>query len=109
MSTPERIKIKTDLEGRPGYDALWLWFGISRASFLTMPRVLMHEMPDEWQGRMAALLNEYDATFDFHGSPEIGGSTVRLTGPNGKLIRTPPWLLDYRHPDRERIGRVRAR
>lgn len=41
--------------GGPGYDALWGWFGLSRASFLVLPRVLMHEMPDDWQLRMAAL------------------------------------------------------
>lgn len=32
-----------------GENALWLWFGLSRASWLTLPRVLMHEMPDEWR------------------------------------------------------------
>jgi len=47
---------------KKGYDKLWSWFGLSYASFLTLPRVMMHEMPDEWQGKMADLLEEWDST-----------------------------------------------
>ncbi|MEA2935040.1 MAG: hypothetical protein QOD74_1686, partial [Variibacter sp.] len=35
-----------------GWEALSRWFGLSRASFAVLPRVLMQQMPDEWQGRM---------------------------------------------------------
>ena len=28
------------------------WFGLSYASFLTLPRVLMEAMPEEWQRKM---------------------------------------------------------
>ena len=74
------------IEGR---EKLWLWFELSYASFLTLPRVLMHEMPDEWQGKMADLLNEYSEAFP--NQPDIG-SRVQITDMSGKLIPCPEWL-----------------
>lgn len=86
-----------------GYRALWGWFCLSRASFLTLPRVLMHEMPDEWQGKMTALLEEYEAAFP--NQPDIG-TRVQITE-NGKLVKTPDWILNYRHPQKSDIARLR--
>jgi hypothetical protein len=77
----------------PGYAALWGNFGLSRAAWLTLPRALMHEMPDEWQARMAALLDEFQETytniptFDVH---------VQLRA-SGRFVPLPSWL-EYRHP-----------
>lgn len=84
---------------RPGYDALWLWFGLSRASFLTLPRVLMHEMPDEWQAKMAALLREMDEAFPR--SPVRDAIVRRRSGP------WPGWLLNYRRPQSDDINQAR--
>lgn len=88
----------------PGHDELWLWFGLSRASFLVLPRVLMHEMPDDWQMRMAQLLQEYDERF-----PNIPdrGVRVQVTDRKGQLVKTPEWLVNYRHPDKEIIDQVK--
>jgi len=86
-----------------GYDRLWGWFGLSYASFLVLPRVLMHEMPDEWQDKMTSLLEEFDKTFP--NQPEIG-TTVRATK-NGKLIEMPKYLINYRHPDYGQINKLR--
>lgn len=90
-----------EIEGR---EKLWNWFGLDRASFLIIPRVLLHEMPDEWQSKLADLLNEYDQTFS--NWPDDWGCRAQLTS-NGKLTPTPSWLLDYRHPDREQINQLR--
>ena len=87
-----------------GADALSLWFELSYAAWLTIPRVLMEAMPDDWQGRMAKLLNEYDEAFP--NQPDIG-TRVQITQ-RGKLIKTPYWLINYRYPDREQIDRLRA-
>jgi hypothetical protein len=89
----------------PGYDDLWLWFELSYARFLVLPRVLMHEMPDDWQGRMAALLREYSEAFP--NLPEIG-CRVQCTTPDGKLRSFPDWMLNYRHPDKTEIQRARG-
>lgn len=88
-----------------GKDNLHLWWGLSYASFLTLPRVLMQEMPDEWQQQMATLLQQYDEAWD---TTHINcGTTVRLTDPQGKLVKCPSWLLSYRHPDHTAIDRCR--
>ena len=92
-----------DVIDNPGEQELWLWFGLSYASFLVLPRVLMHEMPDDWQWRMAALLREYGETFP--NQPDIS-SRVQITQQN-KLIKTPGWLINYRHPDKEKINSMR--
>jgi len=82
---------------------LWRWFGLSHASFLTLPRVLMHAMPEEWQDKMTVLLEEYDNTFT--NQPDIG-TRVQITQ-NGKLVKTPEWLINYRHPDKLTIEEVK--
>ncbi len=89
---------------REGYDALWLWFGLTRASFLTLPRVMMHGMPNNWQRDMARLLNEFDDAFP--NAPPIG-FTVRCTK-NGKLVNTPECLINYRRPMLDEIDKMRG-
>lgn len=81
------------------------YFGLSYASWLTIPRVLMEAMPDDWQVRMAALLHEYD---DAMVNPPNLGTTVRVTV-DGKMVTTPKWLVNYRHPDRQMIAHVFGR
>jgi hypothetical protein len=63
----------------------------------------MHEMPDEWQGKMADLLDEYDATF--RNLPDLG-STVRATR-QGRIVPMPEVFKNYRHPNRSEIEALR--
>lgn len=90
---------------RPGYDALWGWFGLSRASFLVMPRILMHEMPDEWQSQMAELLEQYDDAFN---RAPLPGCKVMAVGERGRFQSWPDWLLRYRRPDVDRVNELRV-
>ena len=83
---------------------LQAWFGLSYASWLTLPRVLMEAMPDDWQERMAVLLNEFGDAFP--NQPDLG-TRVQVTQ-GGKLIPTPSWLTDYRHPDRSVIDSIKG-
>lgn len=89
-----------------GREALWGWFGLDRASFLILPRVLMHDMPDEWQAKMAELLTEYDEAYP--NWPDGWGCRAQLTV-DGKLAAMPPWLMNYRHPDRAQIDGLREK
>jgi len=91
----------------PGHDALMTYFGLSYASFLTVPRVLLHEMPDDWQWKLAKLMEEYDETWDFSGI-ELTGTRVQCTR-DGKLVKTPSWLINYRHPERDTIEELKAK
>lgn len=83
---------------------LQCWFSLSYASWLTLPRVLMEAMPDEWQAKMAALLFEYDETFK--NMPDQG-TRVQVTE-KGRLVKTPDWLINYRHPDRSMIEKLKG-
>lgn len=89
----------------PGHDALWDWFGLSYAGWLTIPRVVLHAMPDEWQGRLAALLNEYDDAVNMdHPFTEL--EFIVTVKRDGKFIRMPDALSNYRHPDMDEIGKL---
>ena len=90
----------TDIES----DALQTWFNLSYASWLTLPRVMMEAMPLIWQDKMGALLHEFSAAFP--NQPDIG-TRVQITE-RGKLIPVPDWLVNYRHPDREAISKLRT-
>lgn len=100
----------TQLKGPPteqkGRDRLWLWFELSRASWLTIPRVLLHDMPDEWQDKMAALLEEYERTY--RNWPEGIGTRVQITD-GGRLTSAHNWLLQYRHPAHGKIETLKGK
>lgn len=79
---------------------LHLWFGLSYAAFLVMPRVAMMQMPEEWQEKMAELLNQYDETINTSAFG-VKGCRVTATDASGKLMKMPDELLNYRHPSPE--------
>jgi hypothetical protein len=65
----------------------------------------MHEMPDEWQEKMAALLEQYDDAYDFT-NMEIG---TQVSGKrDGRFCRLPRWLSNYRHPDSKAISELKT-
>lgn len=88
-----------------GHSKLWQFFGLSYAQWLTMPRVLMHAMSDDWQERIAVLLEEYDRTW---ANVPSFGTAVRTTDTNGKMVKAPMWLNNYRHPDYALIESFKA-
>jgi len=90
-------------ELKDGHHKLSCWFGLSYASFLTMPRVLMEAMPDEWQGKMADLLDEADE--EFYNFPGFKYRVQRVEG--NRLASFPSWLLNYRHPDYKKLDEFR--
>lgn len=86
-------------------EELQTWFSLSYASWLTIPRVLMESMPKEWQDKMAALLFEYDEAFPNMPDYRTYVSLKR----DGKFVKPPRYLIDYRHPDRVAIDDMRNR
>ena len=101
---PAPIRSTNGLE-RKGYDRLWLWFGLSHSGWITIPRVLAHDMPDEWQNKMAELLEEYERTYT--NWPDGIGTRVQITDGN-KLCPFHKWLHDYRYPAKTRIANLRS-
>jgi len=68
-----------------------LWFELTYASYLVLPRLALQEMPEEWQQRLVDLLNEGE---DVHGMTTPGDYVVQRRGPGGHFRRD-PWA-DYR-------------
>lgn len=77
-----------------------LWFGLSYAKFLVLPRVAMQQMPKEWQENMAELLNQYDETINTEAFG-VKGCRVQALDGDGKLMKMPDELVNYRHPSIE--------
>lgn len=75
----------------PGEDRLHLWWELTYAQYLTIPRSVMQTMPDEWQDKMAALLEELDSTMEWR--PKDGCYWVKLKGSDGRFRSDP--LCDY--------------
>lgn len=75
------------------------WFELTYAQYLTVPRLVMDSMPVQWQGQMARLLREMDATFDWR--PKQGRYWVRLRDEAGRFCDAP--LHDYRHGNIEHL------
>ena len=80
-------------------DKLQQWFSLSYESWLTLPRVLLEDMPEEWQDKFADLLFEYSDTFV--AAPEV--SVFVQLKKNNKYHKVPDWLCDYRRPNKEII------
>jgi len=64
-----------------------------------MPRAVMEQMPDEWQAKMAALLREYEN--EARNQPDTG--TRVLITKDGKFVKTPEWIINYRRPDKHAL------
>lgn len=80
-----------------GSDYESLWSKTSYTGWLTLPRVLMLQMPSEWQDKMAALLEEYDSTWNI---PEQYWCDTEVSlKRGGKYISTYDWIENYKYPD----------
>lgn len=45
-------------------DPIHLWFGLSHAQYLTVPRSVLQSIPAEWQEKFVALLDEMESKID---------------------------------------------
>lgn len=90
-----------------GHYKLDAWFGLTYASWLILPRVLLMDMPDEWKLKMAELLEEIDATYP-NAPNHIPTLHVSGRTSNGKFLKIPEWLSNYRHPDHNMIAKLKG-
>jgi len=68
------------------------WFSLSYCSYLVLPRLLLSNMPMEWQTRFLGMMDELEARFGSY--PEEGSYDVRLKDDKGRFMHDP--LCDYR-------------
>ncbi len=85
---------------------LWNWFGLSYSRWLIIPRVLLHDMPEEWQDKMTILLEEYEDRYD--ATSLCDGIRVNLVK-KGKVVPTPEPMINYRHPNKKFIDSLRVK
>jgi hypothetical protein len=88
-----------------GVQRLSQWFGLSYASWLTWPRVLMEDMPDDWQRRMAVLAEEFDKAYPSW-IPDDGRFYVQMRKKR-RWHALPSWLGNYRRPDADAIEQAK--
>jgi hypothetical protein len=78
-------------------EAIHMWFELSYAQYLTIPRSVLQSMPDEWQRRFVQCLEELDYNMDWR--PKKGRYWVRLKNEKGQFISDP--LMDYQRGRRK--------
>lgn len=82
-----------------------LWFNLTYASYLTVPRSLLEAMPKKWQRRFYKLFSEVDEAFP-QGCPAEGQHyEVHTRDETGRFVADP--LREYRHPDVRLIDSLR--
>ena len=74
-------------------DPIHGWFGLTYASYLVVPRVVLESMPVEWQNKMVKLLNELgERREEFL----LDDYTVQVRDDRGRFVHDPQ--RNYRHP-----------
>lgn len=73
-------------------------FGLSYASFLVVPRLLMEGMSYEWQETMVKLMDEFNEKYNYW-IPEDKNIVVRMTGKDGRYTKLPENICNYRRGD----------
>lgn len=75
---------------RPTGDHIHGWFGLSYANYLVMPRSLLQSMPDDWQERFVALLDEWQSHWGLDSAYEPkGGYRVHCLDERGRFAAHP--------------------
>ena len=59
------------------------WFELTYADYLAIPRSVLQSMPDEWQNRFVACLEELDEHFEWRRS----GCWVKFKDRRGRFMR----------------------
>ncbi len=74
---------------------LEVFFGLTRSSYLVLPRVYLQAMPNEWQEKFVALLQEFEAAAKTAGINIPDKYHVNHLDPKGRFVKVE--VPDYRH------------
>lgn len=86
---PDGLIKQTGLDPRNGNGPVHDWFGLTYAGYLVVPRLILQELPYDWQRRFVGLMVEAN---DLHKAPDPKGtSIVCWKGPNGKYTKAKHW------------------
>ena len=70
------------------HEAIHGWFSLSYANYLVFPRSVLQSMPDEWQERFVALLEQVPPRLGTDWEPS-GGYDVHAKNESGKYVSDP--------------------
>lgn len=92
---------------------VWNWFGLSYAAYLVAPRVVLCAMPQEWQERFVALMEEAEEYVDF--SKIDDNYAVNLRSEKGRFASDafanyrhfPVWSIPFQPPYKSLIAAKR--
>ena len=87
--TPTTDAIENRWQGKS-----WDWFGLSYASWLTIPRIVLQSMPCEWQEKFFLLLDEIEETLE-EIPEEAKMQTTVIVRKKGKFAKNN--MPGYRH------------
>jgi hypothetical protein len=90
------------------HEAIHTWFGLTYSNYLVLPRTLLQSMPDLWQAKFVALLEEMQRAFahvdqaeaykvEAATEHELGGLTFREMSSLGISERETQCTLDHDH------------
>lgn len=71
-----------------------IWFGLTYACYLTLPRLILDSMPHEWQYAFVELLNAIPSTLVIDDA-YTGNYRVQMIDRRGKYLKDP--YREYRH------------
>lgn len=91
-SSPEGGDLIRDILAANEPGPVDLAFGLSRANYFVLPRLVMQNMSDEWQRKFLLLVADALDEFRFDAGP---GYDVRRRNASGTFAPDP--LADYRH------------
>ncbi|HEX9657754.1 MAG TPA: hypothetical protein VGB89_12675 [Bacteroidota bacterium] len=74
------------------------------ASWLTIPRVLLDQMPIEWRYEWVKLMDEFNETWDW--VPD-GIQFYVNARRSGKMVELPEHLCEYRRPMYEELEKIK--
>lgn len=77
-ATPAEIRGDVDIHA---------WFGLTYANYLVLPRSVLQSMPEEWQHRFTAMVDEAHDTF-----PDLDWPSYRVSAVDrstGRFVRDP--------------------
>jgi hypothetical protein len=81
------------------FEAIHLWFNLSYANYLVLPRALLQSMPDEWQKRFVLCLDELVETM--REVPQADRYRVQPIDDRGRFMKDP---VPHYNRGRTRVG-----
>jgi hypothetical protein len=104
-ATKRAVNFAPDRTHSDSSEPVHSWFELSYSNYLCLPRSVLQSMPEEWQRRFVACLEEMDAMTTSAGLEDLPASyKVIAQDEDGKFARDP--YAEYERGRRNVFGRA---